>query len=184
MTPSVDNAGITVTVNQVVNAQTGALKRLETEYEIKQPSLRLVVAPSSLGVTLDGYQLTVKDSAGTRFGGSEGQAQRGVSTHVMSGYACQTSSADATLITSTDQCAGTLKTPYPRNVDLGSLVLLNDSVASAVVEEYVASSGTNCPTLKLNVTLTGRDDLNRSITPLQVQNAPLAVTCNLTTSEE
>ncbi|MDR6216469.1 hypothetical protein [Deinococcus soli (ex Cha et al. 2016)] len=175
MTPSINGADITVDVT-VTYDDSGTPTSISSLTTTTQPSVNFNVAPSSLGMTLTGYEVKVVDSAGTQFAGTEGQYARAFSARVAGGYACKNGTA---VDYATDQCDFANKVPYARTVQVGQIPLLVDAISEEARDMYVSAFPDEmCPTLRMNVTFTGYDDLNRVITPITVTNAPIQVTCN------
>ncbi|UBV41561.1 hypothetical protein LAJ19_07755 [Deinococcus taeanensis] len=175
MTPSINGADIKVDATVTYDAS-GNPTSISVLTTTTQPTVNFNVAPSSLGMTLTGYEVKVMDSAGTQFAGTEGQYSRSFSARVAGGYACKNGTAvDYT----TDQCDFVNKVPYARTVQLGQLPLLVDAISREAQNTFVSAFPDDmCPTLRMNVTFTGYNDLNRVITPITVTNAPIQVTCN------
>ena len=175
MTPSINGADIKVDATVTYDAS-GTPTSISVLTTTTQPTVNFNVAPSSLGITLNGYTVKVMDSAGTQFAGTEGQYSRAVSVRVPGGYACKSGTA---IDYSTDQCDYVNKVPYPRTVQVGQIPLLVDAISRTARDMFVAAFPADmCPTLRMNVTFTCYDDLNRVITPITVTNAPIQVTCN------
>lgn len=175
MTPSINGADITVDVEVKYDAN-GVPESLSSLTTTTQPTVNFNVSASSLGMTLTGYSVKVMDSAGTQFAGPDGQYTRSFSARVPGGYACKNGT---TTDYTTDQCDYVNKVPYARTVQVGQIPLLVDAISEEARRMYVdAFPDEMCPTLRMNVTFTGYDDLNRVITPITVTNAPIQVTCN------
>ncbi|NTY02023.1 hypothetical protein [Deinococcus sp. JMULE3] len=175
MTPSINGADITVDVEVKYDAS-GVPESLSSLTTTTQPTVNFNVAASSLGMTLTGYEVKVMDSAGAQFAGTDGQYTRSFGARVAGGYACKTGT---TIDYATDQCDYVNKVPYARTVQVGQVPLLVDAISEEARRMYVdAFPDETCPTLRMNVTFTGYDDLNRVITPITVTNAPIQVTCN------
>lgn len=175
MTPSINGADIKVDATVTYDAS-GNPTSISVLTTTTQPTVNFNVAPSSLGMTLTGYEVKVMDSAGTQFAGTEGQYSRSFSARVAGGYACKNGT---TVDYTTDQCDFVNKVPYARTVQLGQIPLLVDAISREARNMFVSAFPDDmCPTLRMNVTFTGYDDLNRVITPITVTNAPIQVTCN------
>lgn len=178
MTPSLQGADIRSTLTVARDAG-GAVTGLRISQLSQAPTLRVVVAPSSLGVTFTKAEVSVVDAAGVVFSNTFTQS---FGERVPSGYACAAKAGDAfPVVPLSDQCAASLKLPYQRTVDVASLPLIDATTSAQFADEFFANytSASPCPDLSLNVTLYGYDDLNRNIKPMVIRNAPIAETCNI-----
>lgn len=175
MSASVSNAAIDVVLETTTNSS-GTVVPSSIQSTIVQPNINVAVVPSSLGVTLTGYTVTVLDSAGTQFAGINSQYTRSMSARVPGGYTCKSGTGTE------DQCDYVNKIPTARTVVLNDLPLIQGNIGEALatyVFDNFGMNGLTCntPSLKMDVTFTGYDDLNRVITPITVKGAPLITTC-------
>lgn len=178
MSASLTGADITSDLTITRDATTGQVTGLSIEQTSTQPVLRVMVAPSSLGVTFTGIEATVVDAAGITYASVIRQS---FAERAPSGYACKaTPEATQPILPPTDQCDYALKVPYARTVDVASLPLIDATTTRQVADDFARryTDPSACPDLSLNIRLFGYDDLNRPIAPLVISRAPISETCN------
>ncbi|WP_216325153.1 hypothetical protein [Deinococcus aestuarii] len=179
MTANLTGADIESTLTITTDATTGQVTGLSIKQLSEQPTLRVVVAPASLGVTLTGIEVTVVDAAGITYSKVFRQA---LAERVPSGYACKaTVEATQPLVPLTDQCDYSLKMPYAKTVDVANVPVIDATTTGQAAFDFASrySDLTACPDLSLNVRLLGFDDLRREIQPIVITRAPIQETCNV-----
>lgn len=178
MTANLVGASITSNLTVRRDASTGQVTGLSIRQTSTSPTLRVVVAPGSLGVTINAVEVTVVDAAGITY---SNVIKQSFAERVPSGYACKaTPEATQPLLPVTDQCAPALKMPYAQTVDVAPLPVIDATTTQQVADDFARryTDATSCPDLSLRVRLFGFDDLNRPIEPLVIPRAAVSETCN------
>jgi len=180
MTANLVGADITSNLTVKRDAATGQVTGLSIRQTSTQPTLRVAVAPSSLGVTINEIEVSVVDAAGITY---SSVVKQSFAERVPSGYACRATPTDIKpdpSIPLTDQCDYPLKMPYARTVNVASLPVIDATITQQVADDFARryTDPTSCPDLSLRVRLFGFDDLNRPIEPLVIPRAAVSETCN------